>query len=234
MPARLRGAFITGITGQDGGYLAEQLVARGTQVHGLLRPEEEVPGHLQVLTPDLVLHVLDLDDEAALTRAVEVADPDAVINLAGVSSVGLSWSQPVLTSQVNGVFVARLLQLLWERQERTGRQIRFVQASSAEIFAGATSAPQDESTPISPGSPYGASKAFAHELVASSSVADGAERRATRRGRSGLPEVCVDHPADQLLEAGRWFPAQDPSRPRRVADKLHRVGGARELRIRCH
>lgn len=156
-------ALITGVTGQDGGYLAELLMSRGAMVHGVVRPGEGPPEHLR--GPQVQLHVMELHDQEALSALLDRVGADAVFNLAGISSVGRSWAEPVLTGEVNGVFVARLLQLLWERQERTGRQCRFVQASSAEIFAGATSSPQDESTPISPRSPYGASKAFAHGLV---------------------------------------------------------------------
>jgi GDPmannose 4,6-dehydratase len=157
----VRSALITGITGQDGGYLAEQLRAEGTQVHGLVRPDEHVPEHLQ----GVVVHEAELTDEQALQRVLQVAEPDEVYNLAGVSSVGLSWEQPALTAEVNGTFVARLLQLVWLEQERRGSTVAVVQASSAEIFAGAERSPQDESTPLSPRSPYGASKAFAHHLV---------------------------------------------------------------------
>jgi GDPmannose 4,6-dehydratase len=161
----VRSALVTGITGQDGGYLAEQLVARGTTVHGTIRPGEAVPAPLQQLGDAVVLHELEVHDDERLLDVLDAADADAVVNLLGISSVGASWSEPILTSEVNGLFVARLLQQLWERQERTDREVAFVQASSAEIFAGATCAPQDEDTLISPRSPYGASKAFAHGLV---------------------------------------------------------------------
>jgi GDPmannose 4,6-dehydratase len=159
----VRCALVTGITGQDGGYLAEQLVAEGVTVHGLVRPGEQVPAPLVDL--GFVRHTADLTDAGALERVLADAAPTEVYNLAGVSSVGLSWDAPVLTSEVNGLFVARLLQLLWERQQRTGEPIALVQASSAEIFAGTTVSPQDETTPVSPTSPYGATKAFAHALV---------------------------------------------------------------------
>ena len=158
-------ALVTGITGQDGGYLAEQLVAAGVRVHGTVRPGEAAPAHLAALGDGVVLHEVDLADDDALREVVRVAAPAEVYNLVGVSSVALSWQQPVLTAEVNGVFVARLLALLADEQERTGSAIRLVQASSAEIYAGAPTAPQDESTPVSPRSPYGASKAFAHALV---------------------------------------------------------------------
>lgn len=165
VPTPVRTAVVTGVSGQDGGYLAEQLAAGGATVHGVVRPAEEPRPHLTALGSSLVLHELELDDHLGLSRLLEDAAPDAVYNLAGVSSVAWSWSEPVLTSEVNGLFVARLLQLLWERQERTGEQVRYVQASSAEIFAGTTTMPQDELTLISPRSPYGAAKAFAHGLV---------------------------------------------------------------------
>jgi GDPmannose 4,6-dehydratase len=158
-------ALITGITGQDGGYLAEKLTAQGMTVHGLVRPGETAPEHLLALGGAVQLHPVELSDDAALAALVEILAPDEVYNLVGISSVAQSWDEPVLTAQLNGVLVARLLQALWQSQEHTGRQLRFVQASSAEIFAGAASAPQDERTPVSPRSPYGASKAFAHGLV---------------------------------------------------------------------
>jgi GDPmannose 4,6-dehydratase len=157
----VRSALITGITGQDGGYLAEQLTAEGTSVHGLVRPGEDVPKHLE----SVQTHEVELSDEQGLRRVLQACAPDEVYNLVGVSSVGLSWQQPTLTAEVNGTFVARLLQLAWQEQERRGRALAFTQASSAEIFAGATRSPQDETTPVSPRSPYGASKAFAHHLV---------------------------------------------------------------------
>jgi GDPmannose 4,6-dehydratase len=155
-------ALITGITGQDGGYLAEQLLAGGTEVHGLVRAGEQAPEALPV---EAVLHPVDLGDDDALRSVLRDSGAREVYNLAGISSVALSWQEPALAAEVNGTLVARLLQLVWEEQERTGEGRRFVQASSAEVFAGTTSCPQDESTPLSPRSPYGASKAFAHHLV---------------------------------------------------------------------
>ncbi len=161
----MRTALITGITGQDGGYLAEQLLGEGAVVHGLVRPGESLSAPLAGLAERVTLHPLDLTDGDSLGRVLQDTAPDEVYNLAGVSSVGFSWDDPVLTSQVNGVFVARLLQLLWEQQERSGRAVSLVQASSAEIFAGTTTSPQREDTPVSPRSPYGATKAFAHGMV---------------------------------------------------------------------
>ncbi len=161
----MRSALITGITGQDGGYLAEQLLAEGCTVHGLVHDGD---GHLDALlarTPDVVVHRGDLADSSSMAAAVEAADPDEVYNLAGVSSVALSWEQPVLTAEVTALGVARLLSVVLDHQERTGRRVRFVQASSAEVFGDAEQAPQDERTPLRPTNPYGVAKVFAHHLV---------------------------------------------------------------------
>jgi GDPmannose 4,6-dehydratase len=160
-----RTAVVTGLTGQDGGYLAEQLAAEGTLVHGLVRPGENLPDHLTALGEAVVVHEGELSDADRLAEVLRAAGPDEVYNLAGVSSVALSWQEPVLTAQVNGLAVATLLEQLMHHRDRTGRDVRFVQASSAEIFAGTTTSPQDESTPLSPRSPYGASKAYAHHMV---------------------------------------------------------------------
>lgn len=151
-------ALVTGITGQDGGYLAELLTGQGATVHGLTRAGEAVPEHLG---GDVVLHQVDLLDGPSLGEVFDEVAPDEVYNLAGVSSVALSWQEPVLTARVNGEVVARLLELAW----RSPQPVRFLQASSAEIFAGSGVVPQDEDTPVCPRSPYGASKAFAHQLV---------------------------------------------------------------------
>jgi GDPmannose 4,6-dehydratase len=115
--------------------------------------------------PGVVLHQGDLTDDASLATVVARSQPDEVYNLAGISSVAFSWERPVLTADVTALGAARLLEQVWQLQERLGRPVRFVQASSAEIFGDAEIAPQDESTPLRPNSPYGASKAFAHQLV---------------------------------------------------------------------
>jgi GDPmannose 4,6-dehydratase len=157
-------ALITGITGQDGGYLAEQLVGEGWHVHGAVRRGEDLPEHLLALKDSLTVTEVDLLDSAEVAKLLDQADPDEVYNYAGVSSVAQSWEEPVLTTRVNAEVVAQLLELLWRREE-TGRPVRFLQASSAEVFAGSGVSPQDESTPLAPRTPYGASKAYAHHLV---------------------------------------------------------------------
>ncbi|NYG54720.1 GDP-mannose 4,6-dehydratase [Nocardioides perillae] len=153
-------AFVTGIGGQDGSYLAEQLLAEGGEVHGLLLPDEPLG-----FTPAAVtVHRGDVSDVAATRALLREVEPDEVYNLAAVSSVARSWSEPELTSLVNGHAAAALLESARLCQEATGRQVRVVQASSAEIFGDAPG-PHDESTPIRPVNPYGAAKAFAHLAV---------------------------------------------------------------------
>lgn len=158
--------LITGVSGQDGGYLAEQLLAAGDEVHGLVReqdrPLETIAG------PRLTgaeLHVADLTDFARLDRLIRQIAPDEIYNLAGISSVARSWAEPVPTGEVSGLAVAALLQSAWDLSERRGRQVRVVQADSAEIFGNPRVSPQDESAPIAPVTPYGAAKAYAHHLV---------------------------------------------------------------------
>ncbi|MHB1173130.1 MAG: GDP-mannose 4,6-dehydratase [Lacisediminihabitans sp.] len=156
-------ALITGATGQDGSYLVEQLERAGWDVHALVRSFSDAEE--QVLPEWVTPHVGDLADAASLARIVETVQPDAIFNLGGISSVEQSWRQPELTAHVSGLAVATLLESAWALQERSGKQVRFVQASSSEIFGNATDLPQTESTAIDPVSPYGAAKAFAHQLV---------------------------------------------------------------------
>jgi GDPmannose 4,6-dehydratase len=156
-------ALVTGITGQDGWYLTERLVADGYEVHGLVHDGDPHVAGVRERFPDVSLHTGDLQDSASLSAAVAAADPDEIYNLAGISSVAFSWEQPVLTADITALGAARLLDEARLLQERRGSVVRFVQASSAEIF-GATSGVQDESTPLAPTSPYGAAKAYAHQL----------------------------------------------------------------------
>ena len=158
-------ALITGITGQDGGYLAERLVGEGVAVHGMVHDGDPHVADLLARVPSVVLHTGDLTDEQSLAQVVADSAPDEVYNFAGISSVAFSWERPVLTADVTAMGAARLLEQVWQHQERTGTPVRFVQASSAEIFGDALVSPQDESTPLAPTSPYGASKAFGHQLV---------------------------------------------------------------------
>ena len=161
----MRRVLITGITGQDGGYLTEQLLAEGSQVHGLVHDQGETIGAFRADFPSVSVHVGDLADSDALRRLVSEVEPDELYNLAGISSVAFSWEQPVVTAEISGVAAAVLFQAALRLQEHTGRRIACVQASSSEIFGVAQTFPQDEDTPVRPVSPYGAAKAYAHHMA---------------------------------------------------------------------
>ena len=150
-------AFITGVTGQDGTYLARALLTEGVEVHGLVRPDST-----SLVEPGVVVHTADVRDAAALDRIVSELRPDELYHLAGQSSVGASWVDPLGTVQQTGEPVATLLSAIATHSPGT----RFINASSAEIF-GAALPPQNEQTRIAPISPYGAAKALGHFLVAS-------------------------------------------------------------------
>jgi GDPmannose 4,6-dehydratase len=158
-------ALVTGITGQDGSYLLERLLADGVEVHGMVRGRDDPPPPVRDKLPQITLHDGDLADGQRLAALVQEVAPDEIYNLAGLSSVALSWREPALTGAVNGVAVAHLLEAAWQLQESRGRTVSFVQASSAEIFGQPATSPQDELTPVSPTNPYGAAKAYAHHMV---------------------------------------------------------------------
>jgi len=155
-------AFISGITGQDGSYLAELLLTKGYDVYGLVRrrslPNLENIAHLV----DRV-HLLEgnLLDQSSLNAAVRQAEPDEIYNLAAQSFVGTSFVQPVLTGEITGLGVVRML----EATRAYVPEARFYQASSSEMFGHVDIEPQDETTPFHPRSPYGASKVFAHHTA---------------------------------------------------------------------
>lgn len=150
-------ALITGITGQDGSYLAERLIAEGIDVHGtsLRADEPQVAGTTQ--------HALDLS-ESGIGELITALRPNVIYNLAAISSVYGSWREPELTARVNGLAVAQMLAAVQSLTD-AGHPARFIQASSAEIFGAPADVPQIESTAIRPTSPYGAAKAYAHGLV---------------------------------------------------------------------
>lgn len=158
-------ALVTGAAGQDGGYLCESLLAQGFEVHGLVGPRDEVSPGTHPWLAGVELHSVDVTDPQALRQAVDVGDPDEIYHLAALSSVGRSWEDPVLAAEVNAMAVVHLLEIALQHQHRRGSAVTFMQASSAEIFGSSPEVPQRETTPLRPTNPYGAAKAFAHQLV---------------------------------------------------------------------
>jgi GDPmannose 4,6-dehydratase len=162
-------ALITGVTGQDGSYLTELLLEKGYQVHGLIRRSSTFNTdridhlYLDPHDPDarLYLHYGDLADATSLRRVLERAEPDEIYNLGAQSHVKVSFEQPEYTGDIDALGTLRLLESLRDYVDRTGRQVRFYQAGSSEMF-GASPPPQRESTPFYPRSPYGVSKVAAH------------------------------------------------------------------------
>jgi GDPmannose 4,6-dehydratase len=154
--------LITGITGQDGSYLAELLLHKGYEVYGMMR-RSSAPNlwRIQHLVDRIALKPADLLDQLSLLRLVDDVRPAEVYNLAAMSFVPASWDQPMLTGEFNAQGVTRLLDAV--RQVDPG--IRFYQASSSEMFGKVREVPQTEQTPFYPRSPYGVSKVFAHYIT---------------------------------------------------------------------
>jgi GDPmannose 4,6-dehydratase len=165
----MKKALITGITGQDGSYLAELLLGRGYEVHGVIRRASlfntDRIDHLYVDPHDpaarLFLHYGDLADGTVLRRVIEAVEPDEVYNLGAQSHVRVSFDEPEYTADVDALGTLRLLECMRDYVRRTGRPVRFYQAGSSEMF-GAAPAPQGEATPFHPRSPYAVSKVAAH------------------------------------------------------------------------
>lgn len=157
-----RRALITGITGQDGSYLAELLLERGYEVHGMVRRSStEKFDRIEHLRDRIQLHQGDLLDHRSLTDALKVAKPDEIYNLAAMSYVAVSWIQPTLTAEFTGVGVTRMLEAMRE----VCPEARFYQASSSEMFGKVQEVPQTEDTPFYPRSPYGVAKAYGHFIT---------------------------------------------------------------------
>src|ERR1044072_2389430 len=169
MAARTRGgggvvprALITGITGQDGSYLAELLLDKGYEVHGMVRrASTEKFDRIEHLRERMTLHQADLLDQRSLVDALRAARPDEVYNLAAMSFVAVSWIQPTLTAEFTGVGVTRMLEAVRE----VCPEARFYQASSSEMFGKVLETRQTESTPFYPRSPYGVAKVYGHHIT---------------------------------------------------------------------
>src|SRR5689334_21358168 len=155
-------ALITGVTGQDGSYLAELLLEKGYEVYGMLRNiRRESHQRLAGVAARIQLVEADLTDQSSLDRVLQQVRPDELYNLAGQTFVPVSWSQPLLTMEITGMGALRLLEAMRRHSPKT----KFLQASSSEIFGRADGASQNEETPMQPGNPYGAAKLFAHHMT---------------------------------------------------------------------
>ncbi|MEZ6190184.1 MAG: GDP-mannose 4,6-dehydratase [Phycisphaerales bacterium] len=167
-------ALITGITGQDGSYLAEFLLDKGYDVHGLIRRAstfntdriDHIYRDPHVSGAKVHLHYADLTDGNSLTKLVRFIKPTEVYNLGAQSHVRVSFDQPVYTADATGVGAIKLLEAIRDFENESSYQIRYYQASTSEMFGGMPeSAPQNENTPFHPRSPYGAAKLYAHWIT---------------------------------------------------------------------
>ncbi|HEX6538889.1 MAG TPA: GDP-mannose 4,6-dehydratase [Candidatus Dormibacteraeota bacterium] len=155
-------ALITGITGQDGSYLAQLLLARGYRVFGLVRGQNNPRlASVAALAPGVEFVEGDLLDQSSLIAALEMCQPSEVYNLGAISFVGLSFKQAVLTGEITGLGVTRVLEAIRTVNDR----IRFYQASSSEMFGKVRETPQTELTPFHPRSPYGVAKTYGHHMT---------------------------------------------------------------------
>jgi GDPmannose 4,6-dehydratase len=158
----MKRALITGITGQDGSYLADWLLDQGYEVHGMVRrASTENFERIQHIRHRLHLHQADLLDQLSIISLIKKVDPVEVYNLAAMSFVPTSWVQPVLTSEFTAIGVTRMLEAI----RLVNPQIRFYQASSSEMFGKVVETPQSETTPFHPRSPYGVAKVYGHWIT---------------------------------------------------------------------
>ena len=158
-PYLMVSALITGITGQDGSYLAEFLLNKGYEVYGMYRRSSvEVFERIDPIKDKINLICADLTDQSSLNKTIKDIKPDEVYNLAAQSFVPASWTQPILTGEVTALGVTRLLEAI----RHTNSKIKFYQASSSEMFGKVQETPQTEKTPFYPRSPYGVSKIYGH------------------------------------------------------------------------
>lgn len=158
----MKRALITGITGQDGSYLAEWLLSQGYEVHGMVRrASTENFERIQHIRDRIQLHQADLLDQLSIINLLKKVEPKEVYNLAAMSFVPTSWVQPVLTSEFTAIGVTRMLEAI----RLVNPEIRFYQASSSEMFGKVVETPQTERTPFHPRSPYGVAKVYGHWIT---------------------------------------------------------------------
>ena len=158
----MKNTLITGITGQDGSYLAELLLKKGYKVFGIKRRTSDLNyGNVEHLKNDIEFLYADMIDLPSLITAIKTAKPDEVYNLAAQSFVQTSWEQPILTSEIDGIGVANILEAI----RITKPEARFYQASTSEMFGKVQAVPQKETTPFYPRSPYGVAKLYGHWIT---------------------------------------------------------------------
>ncbi len=163
---REKRALITGITGQDGSYLAEFLLSKGYEVHGIVRRSSNFnTGRIDHIYDQLHLHFGDVTDAMSLLGVLQKARPHEVYNLAAQSHVRVSFDQPVYTGDTVGLGTARLLETIRIHQDNMGEPVRFYQASSSEMYGQVAETPQRETTPFRPRSPYACAKVYSHVLT---------------------------------------------------------------------
>jgi len=158
----MKKALITGITGQDGSYLAELLLSKGYEVYGMVRRSStESFERINHIMDKIVLKQADLLDQLSLIELIKEIGPDEIYNLAAQSFVPTSWNQPLLTGEFTAIGVTRLLEAI----RHVDKKIKFYQASSSEMFGKVRQAPQNEETPFYPRSPYGVAKVYGHFIT---------------------------------------------------------------------
>ncbi len=205
-------ALVTGITGQDGSYLAELLLEKGYRVVGMTRrTSTEVHERIEHIVDDVDIVSGDLLDQSSITTIVDEAAPDEIYNLAAQSFVPASWSQPVLTGEFTALGVTRILEAI----RQVNPAIRFYQASSSEMFGKVVESPQRESTPFYPRSPYGVAKVYGHLITVNYRESYGLY---TSSG------ICFNHESPRR---GKEFVT------RKISDGVARIklGLAKELRL---
>lgn len=157
-----KNALVTGITGQDGSYLAELLLEKGYKVYGLRRrTSTPMMDNIEHIKNEIEFLEGDLLDQGSLVNAIQISNPDEVYNLAAQSFVGTSWDQPSLTGQITGIGVTNLLEAVRSKKP----EAKFYQASSSEMFGKVVETPQKETTPFYPRSPYGVAKVYGHWIT---------------------------------------------------------------------
>ena len=217
----MKRALVTGITGQDGRFLAQFLAGKGYQVYGLIRGQNNPKGQLVVdETPSLELVDGDLRDLSSLIAAVEQVQPDEVYNLGAMSFVKLSWSQPELFAEITGLGVLRMLEAVRIVGGTQHNPVRFYQASSSEMFGKVRETPQTELTPFHPRSPYGVAKVFGHHMTvnyresygmhASSGAPTATRSASTRHRRRRCSARCVRRRRTSSRPSTRARPTASP------------------------